>query len=93
MQWLDDFFERKTRQVAQRTSRRDAIARLGKGLLGATLLFPVLPAFSRTLSGNIFGGSANDSIRGLTGNPSSASQPRVSPWVVSAGPPSQTPVW
>ena len=43
MQWLDDFFERKTRQVAQRTSRRDAIARLGKGLLGATLLFPVLP--------------------------------------------------
>ena len=43
MQWFDDFFERKTRQVARMTSRRNAMARLGRALLGASVLFPVLP--------------------------------------------------
>jgi methylamine dehydrogenase light chain len=43
MQWFDDFFERKTRKVAQLTSRRSAMARLGRTLFGAAVLFPVLP--------------------------------------------------
>ncbi len=43
MSWLDDFFERKTREVAQLTSRRNALLRVGKTLIGAGLLFPVLP--------------------------------------------------
>jgi len=43
MQWLDEFFERKTREAAQLTSRRSALVRLGKALIGATALFPVLP--------------------------------------------------
>lgn len=43
MQWFDDFFERRTRQVAQQTSRRNALVRLGRTLLGTAVLFPVLP--------------------------------------------------
>lgn len=43
MQWFDDFFERKTREVAQRTSRRNALARLGRTLVGGVVLFPILP--------------------------------------------------
>jgi methylamine dehydrogenase light chain len=43
MQWFDDYFERKTRKVAQLTSRRSAMARLGRTLFGAAVLFPVLP--------------------------------------------------
>ena len=43
MQWLDDFFERKTREVAQLTSRRNALLKFGKVLIGAGVLFPILP--------------------------------------------------
>ena len=43
MQWLDDFFERKTREVAQMTSRRSALLKVGKVLIGAGVLFPILP--------------------------------------------------
>ncbi len=43
MQWLDDFFERKTREVAQLTSRRSALLLFGKILIGAGMLFPILP--------------------------------------------------
>jgi methylamine dehydrogenase light chain len=43
MQWLDDFFERKTREVAQLTSRRTALLKVGKLLSGARLLLPILP--------------------------------------------------
>jgi len=43
MQWLDNFMERKTREVAQLTSRRSALLRVGKALIGAGFLFPILP--------------------------------------------------
>ncbi len=47
MKWLDDAFERSTRLAAQRTSRRSALARAGRFLVGAALTLPVLP-FDRT---------------------------------------------
>ena len=43
MKWFDDFFERRTREVARFTSRRNALIRLGKIVVGAGLVFPVLP--------------------------------------------------
>ncbi len=43
MKWFDDFFERQSRRVAQSASRRSAITRLGKLLLGSAVLLPVLP--------------------------------------------------
>ncbi|MBI2800894.1 MAG: amine dehydrogenase [Gammaproteobacteria bacterium] len=43
MQWLDNYFERKTREVAQLTSRRNALITVGKVLIGAGALFPILP--------------------------------------------------
>jgi len=43
MRWFDDFFENKARKVAQLSSRRNAMARVGRALLGASVLFPVLP--------------------------------------------------
>ncbi|MGH8597359.1 MAG: methylamine dehydrogenase light chain, partial [Gammaproteobacteria bacterium] len=43
MQWLDNYFERRTREVAQLTSRRNALLILGKMLIGAGALFPILP--------------------------------------------------
>ena len=42
MQWLDRFFERSTRGLAQRTSRRSLLASLGHTVTGAVLL-PLLP--------------------------------------------------
>ena len=47
MKWLDDLFERKTRTVAQSTSRRGALIRVGKLLVGTAFVLPVLP-FDRT---------------------------------------------
>lgn len=47
MRWLDDVFERSTRAAAQRTSRRSALARVGRFLLGSAVALPVLP-FDRT---------------------------------------------
>ena len=43
MRWLDDAFERSTRAAAQRTSRRSALARVGRLLVGAAVALPVLP--------------------------------------------------
>ena len=47
MNWLDEFFERKTRNVAQRASRRSALIGIGKLLVGSAFVLPVLP-FDRT---------------------------------------------
>ncbi|GAB4173051.1 MAG: hypothetical protein OHK0026_00050 [Rhodocyclaceae bacterium] len=43
MRWLDDFFERGVRSVARRTSRRSALARIGRVLVGSAFVLPVLP--------------------------------------------------
>lgn len=43
MKWLDDVIERSTRAAAQRTSRRGALARMGRVLLGSAIALPVLP--------------------------------------------------
>ena len=43
MKWFDDFFERRTRDVAQRTSRRSVLIGAGRWLVGANLVLPVLP--------------------------------------------------
>ncbi|MBI1905520.1 MAG: amine dehydrogenase [Rhodocyclales bacterium] len=43
MNWLDKLFERSARRVAQRTSRRSALIRIGKLLVGSALVLPVLP--------------------------------------------------
>ena len=37
MKWFDDFFEKQTRQIAQQTSRRSALLKIGKALLGHQL--------------------------------------------------------
>jgi len=42
-QWFDAFVEKQTRSVAQRSSRRGALIRMGRVLVGSALLFPVLP--------------------------------------------------
>ena len=42
MQWLDRFFEGRTRCLAQRTSRRSLLAGLGQVVTGAAIL-PLLP--------------------------------------------------
>lgn len=59
MKWFDDFFERKTRQVAQLTSRRNALVRLGRIVVGAGILFPILP-FDRS-PGNAYAHGAEGS--------------------------------
>ena len=43
MKWFDDFFEKKTRQVAQSASRRSALARIGSLMVGTAFMLPVLP--------------------------------------------------
>lgn len=43
MKWFDDFFESKARGAAQTISRRSALTRIGKLLVGSALLLPVLP--------------------------------------------------
>lgn len=40
---LDAFFERRTRALASATSRRHALVRMGRLLVGAAFLLPVLP--------------------------------------------------
>lgn len=42
MTWLDQWFERSTRDVVRRTSRRSALAKMGAVLVGASAL-PLLP--------------------------------------------------
>jgi methylamine dehydrogenase light chain len=43
MQWLDRFFEERARGVAKRTSRRSALARIGRLVGGAAIALPILP--------------------------------------------------
>jgi methylamine dehydrogenase light chain len=43
MKWFDDFFERQARVVAQQSSRRSALRRIGKLMVGTAFLLPVLP--------------------------------------------------
>ncbi len=43
MKWFDDFFEQRSRAVAQTTSRRSALTRIGRALVGSAFLLPVLP--------------------------------------------------
>ena len=47
LKWLDAFAERSTRTVAQRSSRRNFLAGLGKVLVSTAFVLPVLP-FDRT---------------------------------------------
>lgn len=41
--WIDAWFERGSRQVAQRSSRRGALGRIGKLMVGSAYLLPMLP--------------------------------------------------
>ena len=43
MKWFDDFFEKKVRNVAQRSSRRNALARISKVLVSSAFILPILP--------------------------------------------------
>ena len=43
MKWFDDFFEGRSRRAAQSISRRSAIGRIGRLLVGTAILLPVLP--------------------------------------------------
>jgi methylamine dehydrogenase light chain len=43
VKWLDSFFEKKTRQVAQSASRRSALVKVGKLFVGTAFILPVLP--------------------------------------------------
>ncbi len=43
MNWLDRYAARSTRRVAQATSRRHFLSRLGMTLAGATVALPLLP--------------------------------------------------
>jgi methylamine dehydrogenase light chain len=43
MNWFDKFFERRSRSVAHNTSRRSALTRVGKLVVGTAFALPVLP--------------------------------------------------
>ncbi|MDK9704430.1 MAG: methylamine dehydrogenase (amicyanin) light chain [Sulfuritalea sp.] len=43
MKWFDSFFEQKTRLAAQGISRRSALSRIGRVVIGAALVLPILP--------------------------------------------------
>lgn len=43
MKWFDSFFEQKTRRAAQTISRRSALTRIGRSLIGTALALPILP--------------------------------------------------
>ncbi|MGR8919715.1 MAG: methylamine dehydrogenase light chain [Gammaproteobacteria bacterium] len=55
MKWFDDFFEQKSRAVAQQTSRRSALLRIGRALVGTAFVLPVLP-FDRSAKAMQAGG-------------------------------------
>jgi methylamine dehydrogenase light chain len=56
MKWFDEFFERQARAVAQKTSRRGALTKISRALVGTAFLLPVLP-FARVAQA-AHGGSA-----------------------------------
>lgn len=43
MKWFDNFFEQRTRRVAQSTSRRSALVKISKLFVGTAFIVPVLP--------------------------------------------------
>ena len=49
MKWLDKIFEREARYLAQHSSRRSILRKMGQVLIGGVVAFPVLP-FDRTFS-------------------------------------------
>lgn len=59
MKWFDDFCERQARAVAQRSSRRSALRRIGRALVGTAFVLPVLP-FSRIAHAQHGGAAAGE---------------------------------
>lgn len=57
MKWFDEFFERQARAVAQHTSRRSALTKISRALVGTAFLLPVLP-FARVAQAHGGGGEA-----------------------------------
>ena len=51
MKWFDKFFEQTTRDAARTISRRNAIVRVGKLLVGSAFVLPVLPFDRVALAG------------------------------------------
>jgi methylamine dehydrogenase light chain len=43
VKWFDSFFEQKTRMAARSISRRSALARIGRVMIGTALVLPILP--------------------------------------------------
>lgn len=64
MNWLDAAFERTTRAAAHHTSRRSALARLGRVLLGTAVALPVLP-FDRSAHAQGHGGAGAKPADGI----------------------------
>ena len=90
MKWFDDWFERSARRVACSTSRRSALARVGKALLaGSVVALPVLP-FDRSggkahAAAGGGGGSADPGERLIRGRCDLPAEPGVSGLKVSRG--------
>ncbi len=60
MNWLDAAFEHSARAAAQRTSRRSALARIGRLLVGASVALPVLPFDRSGHAATAQGGAKSD---------------------------------
>jgi len=58
MNWFDTFIERQTRRVAQKTSRRSALLRISRALVGSAFILPVLP-FARVAQAQHGGGTSD----------------------------------
>ena len=60
MKFFDHFFEKATRGVAQRSSRRGLLKTLGGGLVGGAMI-PLLPCFVERTFGALFAVSSTGS--------------------------------
>ena len=60
MKWLDSLTEKRTRDVAQRTSRRGFIGKLAAALAGGAATVPLLPVARGQNSGNPPPGESGD---------------------------------